>query len=54
MHAWKTVEQSLTYIEEYLTEDILTEELASTVCLSPFYFQRLFKRLVNKPVQEFF
>lgn len=54
MHAWETIEQSLTYIEEYLTEEISTEELANTVCLSPFYFQRLFKRLVNKPVQEYF
>ena len=27
--------------------------LGHTVGLSPFYFQRLFKRLVNKPVQEY-
>ena len=40
-------------IEEHLTKEISTEELANTVGLSPFYFQRLFKRLVNKPVQEY-
>lgn len=53
MYAWKTIEQSLTFIETHLTEDISTEELANTVGLSPFYFQRLFKRLVKKPVQEY-
>jgi AraC family transcriptional regulator len=49
MHAWETIEQSLNYIEEHLTE-----ELANIAGLSPFYFQRLFKRLVNKPVQEYY
>ena len=53
MHAWETIEQSLTFIEEHLAEEISTEELANTVGLSPFYFQRLFKRLVNKSVQEY-
>ncbi len=49
MHAWEAIEQSLKYIEEHLTE-----ELVSIADLSPFYFQRLFKRLVNKPVQEYY
>ena len=53
MHAWEAIEQSLAFIEENLTEEIPTEKLASTAGLSPFYFQRLFKRLVNKPVQEY-
>ena len=53
MHAWEAIEQSLAFIEENLTEEISTEELANTAGLSPFYFQRLFKRLVNKPVQEY-
>ena len=53
MHAWEAIEQSLTFIEEHLAEEISTEELANTVGLSPFYFQRLFKRLVNKSVQEY-
>ncbi len=53
MHSWEAIEQSLTYIEEHLTEEISTEALASAVGLSTFYFQRLFKRLVNKPVQEY-
>ena len=53
MHAWEAIEQSLSFIEEHLAEEISTEELANTVGLSPFYFQRLFKRLVNKSVQEY-
>ena len=48
MHAYEAIEQSLIFIEEHLTNEISTEELANTVGLSPFYFQRLFKRLVNK------
>ena len=53
MHAWEAIEQSLNFIEEHLTEEISTEKLANAISLSPFYFQRLFKRLVNKPVQEY-
>ena len=53
MHAYEAIEQSLTFIEEHLTKEISTEELANTVVLSSFYLQRLFKRLVNKP-REFY
>ncbi|GAK40757.1 transcription activator [Paenibacillus sp. TCA20] len=53
MHAWEAIDKTLTYIEEHLTEEIRTETLADAACLSPFYFQRLFKRLVRKPVQEY-
>lgn len=53
MHAWEAIQQSVDYIEEHLKEEIQTEMLAKQVSLSTFYFQRLFKRLVNKPVQEY-
>ncbi len=53
MHAWEAVDQSLNFIEEHLKEDIATEYLADSVGLSPFYFQRLFRRLVKKPIQEY-
>ena len=53
MYAWEAVNQSLNYIEKHLKEDIPTEYLADSVGLSHFYFQRLFKRLVKKPVQEY-
>lgn len=53
MHAWEAIQQAIDYIEENLQEEISTEMLTEMVSLSPFYFQRLFKRLVNKPVQEY-
>jgi AraC family transcriptional regulator len=53
MHAWEAIEQSLDYIEEHLAEKIDAKVLADRVFLSPFYFQRLFKRLVNKTVNEY-
>ena len=53
MHAWETIEHSLDYIDEHLGEEVKIEELAGMAALSPFYFQRLFKRLVHKPVQEY-
>lgn len=53
MHAWEAIQHALDYIEEHLQEDIGAEELAGLVGLSPFYFQRLFKRLVNKSLQEY-
>lgn len=53
MHAWEAIQKAIEYIEENLQEEVSTEMLAEMVSLSPFYFQRLFKRLVNKPVQEY-
>ena len=53
MHAWEAVQKSVDSIEEQLQENIRAEALAEIIGLSPFYFQRLFKRLVNKPLQEY-
>ncbi|WP_326908733.1 AraC family transcriptional regulator [Sedimentibacter sp. MB31-C6] len=53
MHAWEAIQKAVDFIEENLQEEISTETLAEIVSLSPFYFQRLFKRLVNKSVQEY-
>lgn len=53
MHAWEAVQKSVDYIEEHLQGNIRAEALAEMVGLSPFYFQRLFKRLVNKTLQEY-
>lgn len=53
MHAWEAIQKAVDYIEENLQQEVSTEMLAEMVSLSPFYFQRLFKRLVNKPVQEY-
>ena len=53
MHAWEAIQRSVDYVEEHLQENIRAEDLAEMVGVSPFYFQRLFKRLVNKPLQEY-
>lgn len=53
MYTWEILEEILDYIEEHLEEDIKTTSLADMADLSPFYFQRIFKRIVRKPVQEY-
>ncbi len=53
MCAYENIEMSLDYIEQHLGDKIETKTLAEIACLSTFYYQRLFKRLVKKPVQEY-
>ena len=47
MHAWETIQKSLDFIESNISEDINIEQLAKESALSPFYYQRLFSRLVK-------
>ena len=53
MHAWEEIQKTVDYIEDHLSEEIEAETLAKTAALSQFYYQRLFSRLVKKPVQEY-
>lgn len=53
MLAWKAIQHVIDYIEENLTQELAIEELAGVAALSPFYFQRLFRRLVKTPVREY-
>lgn len=53
MRAWESVQRSIQYMEGHLTDKIEMEELAAVAYLSPFYFQRLFNRLVGKTVMEY-
>jgi len=53
MHAWEQIQQTIEYIEDHLEEEINIENLAQIASLSPFYYQRLFSRLVKKPVAEY-
>jgi AraC family transcriptional regulator len=53
MHAWEAIQNSLNYIEEHLPENMKIETLAGVASLSPYYFQRLFGRLVKKSVNEY-
>ena len=53
MHAWEAIQKTLELIEDSITEEIPIEELAENAALSVFYYQRLFSRLVKKPVREY-
>lgn len=53
MHAWEQIQKTIEFIEDHLSEEISIETLAKTALLSPFYYQRLFSRLVKKPVAEY-
>ena len=53
MHAWEQIQLTVDFIEAHLSEDIKIEELSKMASLSQFYYQRLFSRLVKKPVNEY-
>lgn len=53
MHAWESIQLTINYIEEHLEDEVDIAYLADMAALSPFYYQRLFKRLVTKPVAEY-
>lgn len=53
MHAWEAIQKTLNHIEQHVDEEIQIEELAEIAALSLFYYQRLFTRLVKKPVREY-
>ncbi len=53
MHAWEAIQETLNHIEEHIGAEISIDGLAQIASLSPFYYQRLFTRLVKKPVREY-
>jgi len=53
MHAWESIQKTLDYIEARVGDEINIDELADIAALSLFYYQRLFTRLVKKPVREY-
>nr|WP_308742749.1 AraC family transcriptional regulator [uncultured Anaerocolumna sp.] len=53
MHAWEQIQITVDYIEEHLSEEIRINDLAKLASLSQFYYQRLFSRLVKRPVNEY-
>lgn len=53
MHAWESIQLTVDYIEEHYDEELTVGNLAKISHLSPFYYQRLFRRLVKKTVAEY-
>lgn len=53
MHAWESIQKTLNHIEENLGEEIEIDTLAEIAGLSPFYYQRLFTRLVKTSVRDY-
>lgn len=53
MYAWEGIQSVLDDMELHLDEEIDLEEMAKKAGLSPFYFQKLFSRLVKKPFREY-
>ena len=53
MYAWEAIQTVVDYLEDHLAEPHSPEELAEIAALSPFYFQRLFSRLVKRPVNDY-
>ncbi|EKQ54450.1 MULTISPECIES: AraC family transcriptional regulator [unclassified Clostridium] len=53
MESWEYIQRTINYIENSYEEKIEINNLAEIACLSPFYFQRLFSRLVGKSVMEY-
>lgn len=53
MHAWEQIQKTVDYIDTHISEEINIDDLAKLASLSQFYYQRLFSRLVKKPVKEY-
>ncbi len=53
MHAWEQIQESIEFIESHLGEELSIRDLAEKAALSPFYYQRLFRRLVKQPAAEY-
>lgn len=53
MYAWEAIQNSLNYIEAHLTEEMDISLLSMEAALSPYYFQRLFRKLVKLPVNDY-
>lgn len=47
METWMLLQQSLDWIEQHLSEKITLRQMADQAHLSPFYFLRLFKKMLG-------
>jgi len=52
-HPSRSLEESVTYINEHFTEPISLNFLAEKVALSPFYFSRIFTKEIGMPPHQY-
>lgn len=45
--AINAVNQAVSFLEQHFTEEVTVEQLATNVNLSPYYFSRLFKKIIK-------
>lgn len=53
MNARESIQKTIQWIEEHIAEPLDIGTLSEMAHLSPFYYQRLFRRLAGKPVMEY-
>ena len=53
MTAFHEIQTAIEYIEDNISEPLDINALAEKANLSPYYFQRLFSRLVGRPVADY-
>lgn len=53
VHTWESIQETINYIEDHIGQDLSIVELSQIAHLSQFYYQRLFARLVKRPVREY-
>jgi len=51
--AYQEIQNTLEYIEKNIAEPLDIKTLAAKARLSPYYFQRLFSRLVGRPIADY-
>ncbi|MCL2405841.1 MAG: AraC family transcriptional regulator [Defluviitaleaceae bacterium] len=51
--AYQEIQNTLEYLEKHIVEPLDINTLAAKASLSPFYFQRLFSRLVGRPIADY-
>ena len=53
MESWEYIQKAIDWIEQHIDNKLEITGLSNIAYLSPFYFQRLFKRMTGFPVMEY-
>jgi len=53
MESWEYIQKAVDWIEQHIDKKLEISKLSNIAYLSPFYFQRLFKRMTGRPIMEY-